>query len=172
MVLKVGIFFVGLAFDKSSCFKMVGRSGSFPSEKPVKSNLGCAPRAQIGVFTDGFFTFPLNVHFEMILQICTDGRQVMDDIDPMIFKLVGIAHAGELKNLRGIDSPSTEDDLPSGGHTAYFSSFFKFYTDRFFPFKKYFMHHSPGHYCQIRAIFRSEEHTSELQSRGHLVCRL
>src|SRR5690625_5826485 len=27
----------------------------------------------------------------------------------------------------------------------------------------------PGHPC---AAFRSEEHTSELQSRGHLVCRL
>src|SRR5437870_7881506 len=26
--------------------------------------------------------------------------------------------------------------------------------------------------CAIRAVRRSEEHTSELQSRGHLVCRL
>src|SRR5690625_6644618 len=32
----------------------------------------------------------------------------------------------------------------------------------------------PTHQAQIRARFpgRSEEHTSELQSRGHLVCRL
>src|SRR5690625_6793944 len=27
-------------------------------------------------------------------------------------------------------------------------------------------------YTGCRSIFRSEEHTSELQSRGHLVCRL
>src|SRR5437870_11863916 len=26
--------------------------------------------------------------------------------------------------------------------------------------------------CGLAAVFRSEEHTSELQSRGHLVCRL
>src|SRR5690625_5630973 len=28
------------------------------------------------------------------------------------------------------------------------------------------------HICLSSIIFRSEEHTSELQSRGHLVCRL
>src|SRR5437870_8137070 len=31
--------------------------------------------------------------------------------------------------------------------------------------------HSPGAEC-FAACWRSEEHTSELQSRGHLVCRL
>src|SRR5207253_7927820 len=31
---------------------------------------------------------------------------------------------------------------------------------------------SPSSCGSIRASFRSEEHTSELQSRGHLVCRL
>src|SRR6266508_4993406 len=30
----------------------------------------------------------------------------------------------------------------------------------------------PGRVLYSRAISRSEEHTSELQSRGHLVCRL
>src|SRR5690625_7810621 len=112
MVLKVGIFFVGLAFDKSSCFKMVGRSGSFPSEKPVKSNLGCAPRAQIGVFTDGFFTFPLNVPFQMTFQIFTDPRKVRDKMDPMIFKHAGIPQAGALTNLRGMQGPSRREDPP------------------------------------------------------------
>src|SRR5207253_6816097 len=29
-----------------------------------------------------------------------------------------------------------------------------------------------GHVGKGRALLRSEEHTSELQSRGHLVCRL
>src|SRR5690625_3413626 len=108
MVLKVGIFFVGLAFDKSSRFKMIGSAGSLSSEKPVKSDFGCAPRAQIGVFTDGFFAFPLNVHLQVILEIFADAGQVMDDIDPMIFKLFGIAYTGELKNLRSIDGAATE----------------------------------------------------------------
>src|SRR5437660_4140290 len=31
---------------------------------------------------------------------------------------------------------------------------------------------SDGNQISIRGISRSEEHTSELQSRGHLVCRL
>src|SRR5690625_6562341 len=30
----------------------------------------------------------------------------------------------------------------------------------------------PGSTCAMTALSRSEEHTSELQSRGHLVCRL
>src|SRR5690625_4420046 len=30
----------------------------------------------------------------------------------------------------------------------------------------------PGQFCQTIPLMRSEEHTSELQSRGHLVCRL
>src|SRR5690625_254284 len=38
------------------------------------------------------------------------------------------------------------------------------------PFKGYGAHHRDiGH---MMASYRSEEHTSELQSRGHLVCRL
>src|SRR5439155_20476362 len=30
----------------------------------------------------------------------------------------------------------------------------------------------PGLLCDVGKVLRSEEHTSELQSRGHLVCRL
>src|SRR5690625_6101469 len=35
-------------------------------------------------------------------------------------------------------------------------------------------HHNPGAlgYLENTSVGRSEEHTSELQSRGHLVCRL
>src|SRR5437870_9795751 len=35
-----------------------------------------------------------------------------------------------------------------------------------------FYHSSPAFPGQRRKCLRSEEHTSELQSRGHLVCRL
>src|SRR5690625_6534808 len=34
---------------------------------------------------------------------------------------------------------------------------------------KYTLRHTPA---QVETVERSEEHTSELQSRGHLVCRL
>src|SRR5690625_6847220 len=41
--------------------------------------------------------------------------------------------------------------------------------------KKYYMKitssHLYGYFCHV-SLCRSEEHTSELQSRGHLVCRL
>src|SRR5690625_6597590 len=33
-------------------------------------------------------------------------------------------------------------------------------------------HFAPVFFCQVHEARRSEEHTSELQSRGHLVCRL
>src|SRR5699024_12081568 len=76
----------------------------------------------------------------------------MDDIDPMFLKFLRIAHTRELKDLRSIDGTSTQDDFFFGGHTVYFSPFFKLYTDRFFSFKKYFVYHGPRHYRQIGTI--------------------
>src|SRR5439155_15638730 len=38
--------------------------------------------------------------------------------------------------------------------------------------KRYIFFHGKSHPAEMGAAERSEEHTSELQSRGHLVCRL
>src|SRR5437870_13397355 len=41
-----------------------------------------------------------------------------------------------------------------------------------FPIQYNVLHKQWINFCAARCIERSEEHTSELQSRGHLVCRL
>src|SRR2546427_6144693 len=39
--------------------------------------------------------------------------------------------------------------------------------------RRRYMHQDPGVYVRVhRPVFRSEEHTSELQSQSNLVCRL
>src|SRR5690625_6762454 len=45
-------------------------------------------------------------------------------------------------------------------------------TDYFYRIYRYFCDCKPDAWICICTVGRSEEHTSELQSRGHLVCRL
>src|SRR5690625_1967061 len=172
MVLEIGIFFVRLTFDKSACLKMIGSTGPLSPEKPVKPDFGSTPGTEIWIFTDRFFTFPLYIYLQMILKVFPYSRQVMHDINPVSLKFFCISYSGELKNLWRIDGTATEDHFPPGGHAPYFSSFFKFYSDRLFPFEEYFMNHGPGQYCQIGSVFDRMEVGSCSASPSRAIDRL
>src|SRR5439155_26762911 len=75
----------------------------------------------------------------------------------------------------GIYTPSLHDALPiSAPNAARWNRFGK--SRQFWPafrsFNNFFLSLGSGRNSGASSLSRSEEHTSELQSRGHLVCRL
>src|SRR5690625_5110800 len=68
---------------------------------------------------------------------------------------IGVAESVERMKEEGETIPEWIEKMLEEGHTS-------FYTDK--DFVDYYFDHE--------SLKRSEEHTSELQSRGHLVCRL
>src|SRR5437870_2604986 len=90
---------------------------------------------------------------------------------PALHKLFRTRPVALLSDLRkALQTPSRTTVfrvLSSVGYLASYSHAGRYYTLKRIP---QFDPRGLWHYRQIG--FRSEEHTSELQSRGHLVCRL
>jgi hypothetical protein len=54
----------------------------------------------------------LDVDLQVVLHVLADAREVVDDVDAEGAQFLGIADAGELEQLRGVDGAAAEDDLP------------------------------------------------------------
>ncbi|CAB4885518.1 unannotated protein [freshwater metagenome] len=56
----------------------------------------------------------LDVDLEVILQVLADARQVMDGFDPDRPQVLGVADAGELQELWGVEGAAAQDHLAGG----------------------------------------------------------
>ena len=47
----------------------------------------------------------------MVLEVLADPRHVRDHLDAEPAEIVGVADAGQLEELRGVDRPAAQEDL-------------------------------------------------------------
>ena len=73
------------AANKSARFKMVAGADASTTKQPFSADLRLIPPLQSRVERDRFFTRILQVHFQMILQVLTDARQMVNQRNGMRF---------------------------------------------------------------------------------------
>jgi hypothetical protein len=104
-----------VAAHEAAGFKMVGGSVSFPQKEPLGADAGAVAPLEGGRDGHGLGAGVLDIDLQMILEVLPHPRNVCDHVDSEGAELGGIADAGELQELRGIDGPATEHDLTGVG---------------------------------------------------------
>ncbi|MDH6501180.1 hypothetical protein M2156_007399 [Streptomyces sp. SAI-149] len=107
---QVGVVDVIVAAREAARLEVIGRRGAL-AEEPLQPDEGGAPFREIRLHGDGLLAGVLDVHLQVVLQVLADARQVVDDVDAERAQLLGVADAGELEQLRGVDGAAAEDDL-------------------------------------------------------------
>ena len=90
---------------------MVGGRRPFALKEPLVPDLGLVVPLHRGIHRYRLFTGVLHVDFEMILHVFPHAGKVLDDIDAQPRQVRGIAHAGKLQQLGGIDGTTAADDF-------------------------------------------------------------
>ena len=81
-------------------------------EEPLKPDLDHGEASLLGVEADRLGALLDKVDLEVILEVGAHPWQVVNSLDSNLSKLVSVSHTRQLKKLWGIDSSTTEKNLP------------------------------------------------------------
>src|SRR3989339_1387548 len=97
MKLDIGVCHILIAPDKTAGFKMV--CGSYPGsvKEPLITDKRFFPPFEGRVHGYGFFAFILNIDFQVVLQVLSNTREIVDNRDAESFELPGIPDTGQLE---------------------------------------------------------------------------
>ena len=108
MVLNVWPLKLLAAADKPARFEVVARTYAGAAKQPLRTNLRLVPPLQGRVEGDRLFTFVLEVHLQVILQVFPHAGQIVYQRDIELLQQVSVAHAGALEDLRGGNRPGAQ----------------------------------------------------------------
>ncbi|MCY1274479.1 hypothetical protein D9M70_231020 [compost metagenome] len=84
------------------------RQRSFPEECPLHTDQRLPPeRTQLVIGGNGLGALEHDANLEMILQVATDARKLMDYVDSVLLQHLARTDAGELQQLRRLQSACT-----------------------------------------------------------------
>jgi len=92
-----------LAADKAARFEMVRAAEALAGQDPFDADLQLGERVRRAVKRDRLLAGILDVSLDVVLQVLTDARQVLDDGDAERLERVGVADPRQHEHLRGVD---------------------------------------------------------------------
>ena len=116
MVLQVGLLNTRFAADETTRFKMVGGPQAGLKQQPLQANFGLDQGVDRRVQRDGFFAGVLHIGFEVVLEVLAHAFARGHHGDVQRREQRGVAHAGELQQLGGVDGAATQNHLTRGAH--------------------------------------------------------
>src|SRR6185312_16701269 len=103
VVLQVGMENARLAADKAARLEMVRAAEALAGQDPFDADLQLGERVRRAVKRDRLLAGILHVSLDVVLQVLTDARQVLDDGDAERLERVGVADPRQHEHLWGVD---------------------------------------------------------------------
>ena len=103
-----------VAPGEATRLEVIGCSGPASTEEPVRPDDGPSPPTQLRLQGHRLRARVLHVDLEVVLEVLAHAGQVPDHGNAQRLELGGVAHTGELQQLRRVDRAAAEDDL--AGH--------------------------------------------------------
>src|SRR5579863_1741275 len=110
---EIGIGDLVVAADKPAGFEMVRGPGSGAAEEPARADQRPVPPPEGGSHRDRLPAGVLDIDLEMVLEVLSYTGKTRDDADAESLEERGLAHAGELQQLRRVDGPTAQDHVAS-----------------------------------------------------------
>ncbi|CCK06833.1 protein of unknown function DUF140 [Cronobacter sakazakii 696] len=144
------------AADKPAAFKVVAGADTGAVKQPLRADFRLIPPFQRRVERNRLFTFVLQIHLQVILQIFADARQIMHHRNIKLFQQFRITDAGTLEDLRRGDSTRAEQHFTARMNLLRrVAGTVKIrHTHRAFVLKKNAVGCGMGDDFQVRALFR------------------
>ena len=111
---QVGVVDVVVAAGEATALEVVGGAEPAAVEEPLVADAGTLVPPQARRDGDRLLGGVLDVDLEVVLEVLTDAGQVVDQVDAEAGKVVLVADAGELEQLRGVDGAAAQDHLARG----------------------------------------------------------
>ncbi len=112
---QVGVGHVVVAPDEAPGLEVVGRPGPAARKQPPGADHRPVAPLQRRGHRDRQLGRVLDVHLQVVLQVLAHPGQVGDHVDAVRGQVGGVADAGKLQQLRGVDRAAAHDDL-AGAH--------------------------------------------------------
>ncbi|CCK14201.1 protein of unknown function DUF140 [Cronobacter universalis NCTC 9529] len=147
------------AADKPAAFKVVAGADTGAVKQPLRADFRLVPPFQRRVERDRLFTFVLQIHLQVILQIFADARQIMHHRNITLFQQFRITDAGALEDLRRGDGARAKQHFAARMHfLRRVARAVKIrHAHRAFVLKKNAVGCSMGDDFQVRALLRGIE---------------
>ena len=91
---EVGVGNILVAPGEPATLEVIGRPGAAAEEQPLESDPGPAPLLERGLHRHWLPGAVLDVDLEVVLEVLTNARKIVHDVDPERSQLIGVAHAG------------------------------------------------------------------------------
>ena len=114
VVLDVGPAHARPRADEAAGFEMVGRTEPGFERDPAHADQPHLQQAGRRMERDRPGAGVLEIEFQMVLQVCADAGQIVDDPDAVFLQMPGRADAGEHEKLRRVDRAAAQDDFAAG----------------------------------------------------------
>ena len=106
---QVGVALVVVAAREAAALEVVGRARAAAQEQPLRADRQHVALLDVLLHRHRLRAGVLDVDLEVVLQVLPDAGQVGADVDAEPAQLVGVADAGQLQQLRGVDGAAAED---------------------------------------------------------------
>src|SRR5215469_13718558 len=111
MELHIRIAHPRAAANETAGLEMIAGSQPVVAQQPARADERAAPQRHVRVQRDRLTARDLKVELEVILEILTHPREIVDDLDTEGGELGPRTDARELQQLRRVDGTGAQDDF-------------------------------------------------------------
>ena len=109
--LYIGVSHAGVAPHEAAGLQVGGGSGARPVEEPLDPHLDHPQAFLFTVESDGLRAALDDIELQVVLQVLTDSREVVEGLDTDTSQVISVPHTRQQEQLGRVDSSSTEYDL-------------------------------------------------------------